>query len=78
MAVINRHRAMVELAREGACVETLGRQDAPVQILCDGKTIGHLRWTTFRALLEAGTLVEVPRGPGQLAGAFRYVLSKEA
>lgn len=78
MAVINRHRALVELARKGAFVETLNMQDSTVLILCEGDTIGHLRWTTFRAMIEDRTLVEVPKGPGQLSGVFRYVLSKEA
>lgn len=78
MAVINRHRALVELARKGAFVETLNRDDSTVLIVCDGKTIGHLRWTTFRAMLESRTIVEVPWGPGQVSGMFRYVLSEEA
>lgn len=62
---------MVELAREGAFVRENSAAGC-VEIWRDGRIVGHLRWTTFRAMLEARTLVEDPKGHGQ------YVLSKEA
>lgn len=78
MAVINRHRAMVELARKGAFVSTHKNPDSPLMIFCDDKKLGNLRWTTFRAMLEAGTLVELPRTPGQPADVTCYGLGKDA
>lgn len=77
MAVINRHRAMVELARKGALV----RENAAagcVEIWHDGWVVGHLRLATFRSMLEHGTLVELPRTPGQPSDVRCYGLGKDA
>lgn len=77
MAVINRHRAMVELARKGALV----RENAAagcVEIWHDGWVVGHLRWTTFRSMLEHGTLVELPRSAWHRADVPCYGLGKDA
>ena len=78
MAVINRHRALVELARKGAFVQAFERPDTPLMVVCDDRKLGHLRWTTFRALIEARTLVELPRSPGQPADVTCYGLGKDA
>lgn len=81
MAVISRHLAMIELARKGSFVRENTRAGC-VEIWIDerivGRIVGHLRWTTFRAMIEAGTLAEVPDVPGQSAAFRYYVLSKEA
>lgn len=74
MAVINRHRALVELACESAFV-TENTAAGCVEIWHAGVLVAHLRWTTFRAMIEERTLVETPVAAGQTP---RYVLSKEA
>lgn len=78
MAVISRHLAMVELARKGAFVSAHANPDMPLMIFCDDRKVGHLRWTTFRAMLEARTLVELPRTPGQPSDVRCYGLGKDA
>lgn len=77
MAVINRLRAMTELARAGAFVLAPSKPDSPIPIVCEDAVIGHLRWTTWKAMVESGQLEEIPRGPGQ-TGETCYRLRKDA
>lgn len=78
MAVINRLRAMTELARQGAFVLAPSKPDSPIPIVCEDAVIGHLRWTTWKSMVEAGIIEEIPRGPGQPADATCYRLRKDA